>query len=344
MADIIVTGLFFVASEVYVRLATPIYQANAVVQVEQKVPELPGLSEISQNLGSSMSQATTEIALLTSRTVIGQAVDKLKLEISAEPLRFPRIGNYLARRYRRLHPGQVAPPKFGMSQYDWGGAKLDVFQLDVPASLQGDALTLVAGERGSYHVLNDARDTLLNGQVGKVASGHGVTMQVKALVANPGTQFSVTRSKPLDIILGLQGSVSAVEQSQGSGILTLTYQSADPVEAVRILDQISESCVRQNVERSSAQAANILQFVKEPLPNVRRELAKATDALNACQIQAHSAKSIAHRARSCNYPTRRASRYPAPAPPASPFSLESHHNQQFAPFCGAYSTSWPCDS
>ena len=285
---IIVTGLFFLVSAVYVLLATPIYQANAVVQVEQKVPELPGLSGLTQALGPATSEATTEIALLTSRTVIGQAVDNLKLEISVEPVRFPLVGSYYARRYLRAHPGEVAPPRFGMNQYDWGGAKLDVFQLDVPASLQGDALTLIAGEHGSYSLLNDAGDTLLKGQAGQVASGHGVTVQVKTLVANAGTQFRVTRSELLDVVLELQGNISAVEQPPASGIIALTYQSADRAEAVRILDQVGESYVRQNVERSSAQAANSLQFVKEQLPNVRRQLEKATGALNAYQTQAHS--------------------------------------------------------
>lgn len=282
------TALFFLASLVYVRLATPIYQANAVVQVEQKIPELPGLSAISQSIAPSSSEATTEIALLTSRTVIGQAVDELKLATIVTPQRLPWMGDFISRHYKAKHPGQVAPSKLGLGQYDWGGANLEIFQLHVPASLEGNTLNLVAGTGGAYKLFDDAGNLLLAGQAGQPASGHGVSLQVSRLVANPGTRFDVTHANPMDIVLGLQRGINAVEQASGSGIITLTYESADPAMAVRVLDQVSASYVRQNVERSSAQAANSLQFVKQQLPNVRRELEKATAALNAFQTQAHS--------------------------------------------------------
>lgn len=64
--------VFAVISVAYAILATPIYQANAVVRVEHKVPDLPGLSAISQTLGASSSEATTEIALIESRMVLNQ--------------------------------------------------------------------------------------------------------------------------------------------------------------------------------------------------------------------------------------------------------------------------------
>ncbi|HET8897284.1 MAG TPA: polysaccharide biosynthesis tyrosine autokinase [Rhodanobacteraceae bacterium] len=285
---LIVTGVFFVVSVAYALLATPIYQANAIVQVEQKVPSLPGLSDLTQTLGASSSEATTEIALITSRTVIGGAADNLHLAISVTPHRFPLFGNFLARRYSPDKPGAVAPPKFGMNSYDWGGAALDIFQLDVPARLQGKTLTLVAGNSGAFSLRDDDGNVLLNGQVGQPASGHGVTIQVKALAANPGTCFDVVRQRDLAVITQLQQDINASEQGKDSGILALTYNNADPALATNLLDQVSEIYVKQNVDRNSAEAANSLKFVKEQLPNVRRDLEKATAALNAFQTQAHS--------------------------------------------------------
>lgn len=68
-----ITGTFFAASVAYALLATPIYRADAVVQVESKMPSLPGLANFTQSLGMSgrSAEATTEIALITSRAVIG---------------------------------------------------------------------------------------------------------------------------------------------------------------------------------------------------------------------------------------------------------------------------------
>lgn len=285
---IIVTGAFFVVSVAYALLATPVYQANATVQVEQKVPSLPGLSDIASTLGSSTSQATTEIALITSRTVVGAAADNLRFAIEVDPRRFPLIGDFIARRYAPDQAGEVAPPKFGMNSYDWGGSMLEVLKLDVPPKLLDESLTLVAGKNGAYILLDDDGDKLLSGQAGQTASARGVTIQVASLAANPGTRFEVIRHRDLDVIDQLQQDISASEQGKDSGIIALTYNNTDPVLAANLLDKVSELYVRQNVERNSAEAANSLEFVKEQLPNVRRDLQKATAALNAYQTRAHS--------------------------------------------------------
>ena len=142
----VVTGAFLLVSVAYALLATPIYQANAIVQVEQKVPQLPGLSDLSQTLGASSSEATTEIALITSRSVIGKAVDDLHLDVVARPERFPVLGDFIARRYKPGRPGEVAPPRLGMNGYDWGGARLDVFQFDVPPDQLGLPYPLLTTE------------------------------------------------------------------------------------------------------------------------------------------------------------------------------------------------------
>ena len=285
---IIVTGLFLVGSVAYALLATPIYQANALVQVEQKVPDLPGLSAITQTLGASSSEATTEIALITSRSVIGKAVDNLHLGVVVTPHRFPFFGGFIARHYSPPVPDAVASPRFGLSRDDWGGSRLDVFQLDVPNALLGKPLTLIAGERGAYRLLDDDGNVLLHGQAGQVAKGHGVTMQVKTLRANPGMRFEVKRTEEFAAISKLQQTVHASEQGKDSGIIELTYDNADPQLATRLLDQVSAAYVRQNVDRNSAQAANSLNFVKEQLPLVREKLETATAALNAFQISANS--------------------------------------------------------
>ena len=283
-----ITGIFILLSIAYALLTTPIYQATSVVQVEQKVPSLPGLSALTQTLGAASPEATTETALITSRMVIGAAVDELKLTIEARPQRMPVIGNFFARRYASRNPGLVSPPLFDMIGYDWGGSKLDIFQLDVPDSLLDRPLRLIAGKEGAYVLVDDDDNVLVVGNTGQAASGHGVTIQVQTLVANPGTQFRVFRHRRLTVINGLQRAVNVNEQGKESGILQMTYDNPDPELAANVLKEVGELYVRQDVDRNSAEAANSLKFVREQLPNVRRDLERATAALNAYQIKAHS--------------------------------------------------------
>lgn len=285
-----VTGLFFAVSVGYALLTTPIYQANAVVQVESKIPGLPGLTDLTQSLGmGGSSEATTEIALITSRTVIGTAADELKMDITIEPYRFPLLGNYLARKAEAGNPGQLAAPWLGFKSYGWGGEKLEIFQLDVPDALLKTDLTLTAGDRpGSYTLEDGDGNLLLKGEAGKAAQGKGVVLQVSQLNANSGTRFHVSKLRRLGVVTGLQGDVQVSESGKDSGILSLSYQNADPVLAQIFLQEVAKAYVRQNVDRSSAEASAQLAFVKEQLPNVRKQVDAAQEALNAYQSKTNA--------------------------------------------------------
>ena len=283
----IVTSMFLVLGVGYAVLGTPIYEADALVQVEQKVPNLPGLSAITQTLGASSSEATTEIALITSRSVIGKAVDELGLQIETAPYHFPVFGGWVARHFVADSAAEVASPLMGLSRYDWGGSRLDIFQMKVPVPLEEKKLVLVAGERGSY-TLYYSGDAVLTGQVGHIANGHGFSMQVRELLANPGTHFEVIHHTALAVINQLQLDINASEQGKDSGIIQLSYDHEDSDLAAQLLDHVSQAYVKQNVDRNSAEAASSLTFVREQLPRIRLDLDKAQSALNAFQTKARS--------------------------------------------------------
>jgi tyrosine-protein kinase Etk/Wzc len=280
-------AVFLAISVLYVVLATPQYEANAVVQVEKKMPTVPGLSSspTANNATPQDAPASTEIQLLTSRQVLGEAVDQLNLDIQVQPKTFPVIGSFIARRFAPDQPGGVATPWFGLDQYGWGGEQLHFSELKVPDEYTDVPLTLVAGEQGTYTLLDSRGTRLLEGQVGKVSTGSGITAQVAELHANPGMRFDVTHLDSLVILDKLKSDISASEQGRDSGVIELQYSNADPLLAKHVLEQVSTAYVRQNVARNSAEAAKRLQFVKEQLPKVRDELSKAQAALTAFQAR-----------------------------------------------------------
>lgn len=284
----IVTATGFVLSLIYVLVASPVYQANAMVQVESNAPTLPGLTAVSQALTDSAPQAVTEIALLTSRTVVGKAVDDLKLDVQVEPKRFPLIGSLLSRRYRPAAPGDLASPWLGMTSYGWGGETLAVSQLKVPEELVAKPLVLVAADAGAYALYDDEDRLLLNGKVGEKASAGAVSLRVEQMSAHPGMRFEITQLPPLAILTALQNNLTASEKAKDSGIIQLSYENGDPDLAVATLDAITRQYTRQNVERNSAEAASRLEFVQKQLPNVRADLEKAEHALAEYQSQAHT--------------------------------------------------------
>jgi len=284
-----VTGAFFVVGVLYALLATPVYQAQAMVQVESKMPGIPGLSELtSLGAGAGSPASTTEVALLTSRSVIGSAVDELRLDINVSPYRFPLVGNFLARGSEATQKDEVAPAKFGATSYGWGGEYVDVQRLDVPTGLLNEPMVLRAGQAGSFELEDADGKSLLKGKTGLSAQGSGIVIEVATLRANEGARFQVTKLRRLDVVVELQQAVSVGEQGKDSGILRIAYESEDPEVAEAVVQRISQAYVRQNVDRGSAEAAAQLQFVKEQLPVVRKQVEEAQAAMTSYQSRANS--------------------------------------------------------
>ena len=283
-----ITAGFMVVGAAYALLAAPVYRATATIQVEQKKPGIPGLSDMSDLLGTQ-SQAVTEIQLLTSRSVIGKAVDALKLDIDIQPSLLPVLGNFLHRRYSADHQGDIASPLLGMSRFAWGGETLKIFQLDVPDALLEKKLKLIAGDNGQFTLLDDDNNTLVEGQAGQPAEQNGVKIQVETLHANPGTRFTVIRERRLSAILDYQLALNVSETGKESGILTLSLDDEQPDQALAVLDAISQQYVLQNVQRASAEAASSLDFLRGQLPEVRHDLEQSENALSGYQSRAKSA-------------------------------------------------------
>lgn len=281
-----VTAGFFAAGAGYAVLAAPIYRADALVQVEQKSAGIPGLTNLGEMFGNE-SKAVTEIELIKSRSVVGSAVENLRLEIEAEPLRFPLIGNWFARRYVAAIPGETAEPMLGLGSYGWGGERIDVFRMQVTPELIGKDLELLAGTDGKFSLAFEGT-VLAEGRVGEELAGHGVELQIGELIARPGTRFILRQSDRLATVRSYQNMLQVSERGRDSGIITLALEDSDPDRATAVLDEISKQFVRQNVERMSAEAASSLEFLRGQLPQVRRDLEKAENALNEYQSRARS--------------------------------------------------------
>ena len=282
-----VTGAFMVAGAAYAVLATPVYQANALLQVEAKKNDLLGFSDIGSMLGKE-SPSATEIELIQSRSVIGKTVDNLKLDIVIQPKYFPVVGEFLARRFQNKNPGEIADPLLGLDSFAWGGESLKIFKLDLPDSQLGKKLTLTAGENGHYTLVDEDDNVLAASQAGQLFEQNGVAFQIEEMHANPGTRFRIIRNSRLTSILDYQEALDVVERGKESGMIGLALESTDPDQAIKILNEIAAIYVRQNVERTSAEAAQSLAFLKEQLPVVKKDLEKAGNALNEYQTRSKS--------------------------------------------------------
>ena len=87
-----VTLLFTVCAGIYAFSATPVYQADALVQVEAK--QSNSLLKNLTPFGSELSpDVAPELLLLKSRMILGETVDQLGLTYNARRRVFPVIGS-----------------------------------------------------------------------------------------------------------------------------------------------------------------------------------------------------------------------------------------------------------
>jgi len=284
---IAVTTLFMIIGVAVAVFSTPIYQATAMIQVEEKGGSVPGFDELG-GMFESTSAAVTEIELLKSRSIIGEAVDSLKLDIVAAPKLFPIIGGRAFRKFTPMQGSDLAEPSFGASSYAWGGEKIEIFKFEVPQNAIDVGFTLVALADNQFELMNSNGDTILKGEVGEEVSNGSFVLTLKTLVARPGTEFSLAKRDRLNAILDLQASIGASEKGKDSGIINLSLQSAEPDYAEEVLNKVASIYVRRNVERSSAEAQKSLDFLEYQLPQVKKQLEAAEQRFNDYQVKQQS--------------------------------------------------------
>ena len=262
-----VTAFFMLVGTLYTLFATPIYSADALVQVEQKNASTV-LTDLQDALPPTPA-SDTEIEIIQSRMVIGKTVDDLGLDTVVEQNYFPIIGKGLARLMGNK-PANIA-----------------ISRLEIPRAFDKRNVELEVNSPTSYTISKDG-DELFKGRVGQLEQHGDVTILVSGIEADEGTSFTVTKLNNLQAINMLLSNLTIADKGKDTGVLGLTYQGEDPVQISKVLNQIVNNYLLQNVERKSEQAQKSLDFLRNQLPAVRSKLDEAEDKLNTFRRQNES--------------------------------------------------------
>ena len=241
----------------YALFSSPVYIADAMVQIEQK-QQNNLLRSINQFSPESSSDSTAEVQLLKSRMILGNTVDELRLRDEIVPLRFPLIGKSLAR-----FSGRNAP----VLTLDW---------LTLPSSQPSLTLTV----EGNGYFLVDGEGFNVRGTAGKLVQKSGVALRVRELSAPEGTRFTISQLTRLEAINNLLQNFSVTEKGKDSGVLELSLTGPDKERIATTLNHIANSYLQQNIARQAAQDSQSLEFLQRQLPKVRSELDEAEGRLN----------------------------------------------------------------
>lgn len=252
--------LFLTLAVIYILFATPIYSANASVQVEAKYTG-GALKELS-TIFEQESSASTEIAVIKSRAILNDAAETLNLSTKITP--------------------KYTIPFFSKGWEKLTGNKAEVTVSHfVPKKETLDKVVLEIGTNpNEYLLFDDSGNLLLQGKVGQTYDNQALTIDVTDLKGESGKRFTLEKLNELKIVTELQKKLSAEEQGKLTGIINLSLNGDDKDYIYNVLNAITESYIKHSASRNTAEAEKSLEFLKSRLPEVRERLSQSENVLN----------------------------------------------------------------
>jgi tyrosine-protein kinase Etk/Wzc len=271
----------------YAFLSSPVYKADAMIQVSEAAPQnnangqANAVQTVSQ-MFDSKSTTAAEIELLRSRAVVEDTVKKLHLDITARPRYFPIVGGMIS---SILGTRNGEPPVSWLSGFAWGNESIAVPKFDTPKDLFDKSFTLTAGDNGNYVLSDPDGIAILNGKVGQEASGMStfgpVTILVDKMVGEDGSKYELSRASTLGTVDELQHRLTVTETALQSGIIALSLEGRDSKLTSQIVNDIASRFVQQDLDTRSAEAGKTLAFLEQQLPQLRAQLDASEEKYNS---------------------------------------------------------------
>jgi tyrosine-protein kinase Etk/Wzc len=280
-------GIFFAA------ISPSVYVADTLIQVEdKKANPMQGMQQIAQALNVGENNIQGELDILKSRDVLDRAINVLSLNVAVSPInRVPMFAD----RFERHNGGRgtyLAAPRFGMTDYQWGGEKIVISQFVVPNFFEGRQFILTIGSKDGWTLSDPNGSILATGTVGNLTyfnlGGSTANILVKQVFARPGEKFFVTKLEKYAAYRRIALGLNAGETVKQSGVIRVTYADDDPVQAVAVLGEIANAYVDQNISRGAEDASKALAFLERQLPQLKSAMEGSEEALSKYQISRQS--------------------------------------------------------
>ncbi|KHK57111.1 tyrosine protein kinase [Burkholderia sp. A9] len=276
-----VAAIVLAIGTAYAFLASPIYESNILIQVEESPGSAASLLGDISSLFDVKTEAAAEIEILGSRMVVDNAVENLRLYIDAKPSYFPLIGATIASRADRL----PTPGLFGIGGFCWGTESIDVDTFDVPSKFLERTFKLTVLPNGRYRVDQSDLDHPIEGEIGKRVesnqSAGSFVVKIAGIQGVPGAAFKIVRYSKLKTLEKLQKDLTIEEVGKQSNVISASLQGKDPDDVANILNTIGSAYVAQNIKRKSAEAEKSLAFLEGVVPKIKRDLELSETRYNA---------------------------------------------------------------
>ena len=249
---------------IYLVVASPVYEANALVQVEaDKKNQI--LGDVQSLLGGAATKSDAEINLARSRMVLGRTVDELNTDKIVDYQYFPILGWFDTHKIKASE-----------------ALKVNIFT--VPAEFENKKFILVYHGNRKYSLIvpeiESKPERRIDGELGKLLSEHGVLLNVTQIEANDGQEFKLVKQSRLAAIEEIKSNLSIGDVGKDTGILSFNYVGMQKDDIQTILNSIIKNYEHQDREFGVLSAGRSLEFIEKQLPVTKSSLKDAEDKLN----------------------------------------------------------------
>lgn len=262
----------------YLRVTSPTYAVNGLIQVEDNKNMSTALLGDVANLMEVQSPAQTEVELIKSRFVLSKVIENLNLDISIKSL-----DNTLSNRLFKHTQYQTTHSPDQVIMTSTQGLALHIRELKVPAYLLNQPLQLHFIDNENYEVSLPTGEKV-KGRVGQLlvqtVSGGVLQLHINKAITVAGNNFSISQVALQTMVDRINAQLSAAEKGKLTGIISVSYTGNDKVLITHTLNEILKVYLEQNVTRKSAESQNTLAFLDKQLPELKAQLEASENRFN----------------------------------------------------------------
>ena len=265
--------LSIICAVIYLRITTPIYSTDAMVQVEDSKSAasaalLGNLSNAIPGGLGTQSPADAEIEILKSRMVLGKVIQNLNLDIHIQ-----NNQDTLLNRLIEPNDHQVIY-KNNLVIFKNDTSEFIIKKLDVPAYYRDQPLQLNFSPEHKFTLSHNGH-IVFTGETNKanIKNDQFGNWNIELFTKATFKQSFTVRKLSLPTAVNLVRSQYGVsEKGQKSGVIALSYNGTDKEHITHVLNNILSVYQSQNVERKSLESKQTLNFLDKQLPDLKKQL------------------------------------------------------------------------
>lgn len=264
--------LSLICALLYLRVTTPVYSTDALVQVEDSkgagaAALLGDLSEAVPGVGGK-SAADAEIEILNSRMILGTVIHDLRLDIRIQDNEDTLFNRVLEKSKHEVnYQNNVVMFKNKTSEFV-------IKTLDVPSFYVDKPLELQFKDQQQFS-LSYKDQEVFKGTLNKpnLAQDKYGSWKVEVYNKTPFKQsFTLTKLSMPSAVNLVRSQYGVAERGKQSGVLSLSYSGTDREHITHVLNNILTVYQMQNVERKSLESKQTLSFLDKQLPELKQQL------------------------------------------------------------------------